>query len=276
MIVVDKVEIDVSKSLLLSQGKYLDGYSKIYYKSNENLKKIFKNFSVKEKEVLTVLSSSDQYFYAYYLGAKKVDSFDCNKLCEYYFYLRKWLIEFKSEFHFSKEEMLLNNDWLYNLLRTVKCYTKEEKDAYRYWLSYLKFLKIPISRNLFYFSSEDEEQLISDIKKLKRKLENTEFNFKYLNICHDIDIKKKYDVIILSNILETLTFHKNSIIKCRDNLESILKDDGIIVASHLMNRSGDYYEMDIFKEVFEVEEFPYCKTKDSLESVPVGCCYRKK
>ena len=25
--------------------------------------------------------------------------------------------------------------------------------------------------------------------------------------------------------------------------------------------------MDIFKEVFEVEEFPYCKTKDSLESV---------
>ncbi len=66
--------LDVLNTKQILNGKIIENYSKIYYRSNEDLEKLFQNFSVKDKDVYTVLASSDQYLYAKYLGTKSVDS----------------------------------------------------------------------------------------------------------------------------------------------------------------------------------------------------------
>ena len=50
----------------LGQNHIYNGYLRIYNRSNEELSKIFKKYDVKNKEVLTVLASSDQLFSCFY------------------------------------------------------------------------------------------------------------------------------------------------------------------------------------------------------------------
>ena len=52
---------DVYVASKLVDGKRIDNYDKLYYSTNENLDELFKYIDVKDKDVLTVLSSSDQY-----------------------------------------------------------------------------------------------------------------------------------------------------------------------------------------------------------------------
>ena len=51
---------------------------KMHKTTNENLTAILGQFDFEGKEVLSVLSSSDQMMSSYYLGAKEVDTFDNN------------------------------------------------------------------------------------------------------------------------------------------------------------------------------------------------------
>ena len=68
-------------------------FRRIYVSSNEQLDAVFRGFDFKDKDVLSVLGSSDHVFSEYYLGAKSVTAFDINELTKYYYYLRKWLLE---------------------------------------------------------------------------------------------------------------------------------------------------------------------------------------
>lgn len=74
----------------------------VFYNSNENLRKLFSGIDLKDKEILSVLASSDQLFYFYDNGTKLVDTFDKNKLTFYYFYLRKWFIQYKNKYYITK------------------------------------------------------------------------------------------------------------------------------------------------------------------------------
>lgn len=74
---------------ICSNGR-VSNYSKLYRSTNERLSKILSMYDFKDKNVLSVLASSDQLLSSYFLGAKNVDSFDSNVLTFYYFYLRKW------------------------------------------------------------------------------------------------------------------------------------------------------------------------------------------
>ena len=60
---------------------------KMYKGTNENLTKIFRRYDFKDKDVLSVLSSSDQMMSSYYLGASNVDTFDRNFTPYLFFYL---------------------------------------------------------------------------------------------------------------------------------------------------------------------------------------------
>ena len=77
-----------------NEAKYCGG--KLYRNTNENLTSLLTNYDFLNKKVLTVLSSSDQLFSCYYLGASNVDTFDINILTYYYFFLRKWSILYGS------------------------------------------------------------------------------------------------------------------------------------------------------------------------------------
>ena len=108
---------DYLVSRIISFGKEIPGYGKVYYRTNEDLETIYKDLDLHKKKVLSVLASSDQVFTANYLGAEQVDSFDKNRLTLYYYYLRKWSIKYRRELH---PKVLKGNKWLKNLLELVK------------------------------------------------------------------------------------------------------------------------------------------------------------
>ena len=81
---------DYLVSRVISFGKEIPGYGRVYYRTNEDLDTIYRDLDFHKKKVLSVLASSDQVFTARYLGAEQVDSFDKNRLTIYYYYLRKY------------------------------------------------------------------------------------------------------------------------------------------------------------------------------------------
>ena len=70
-------------------------FKRIYTTSNEQLDAVFRGFDLKDKDILSVLGSSDHVFSEYYLGAKSVTAFDVNELTKYYYYLRKWSLIYR-------------------------------------------------------------------------------------------------------------------------------------------------------------------------------------
>ena len=63
---------------------------------------------IRDKNVMTVLASSDQLFTFNSLGAKEVDAFDHNILTIYYYYLRKWSIKYNDQLY---PEFVMENDY---------------------------------------------------------------------------------------------------------------------------------------------------------------------
>ena len=50
-----------------------------------------------------------------------------------------------------------------------------------------------------------------------------------------VDINKKYDLVIVSNMLEYLEGNVESLVRVRNNLEKLLKDDGQVICSFIVN-----------------------------------------
>ncbi len=128
---------DVKWACVVSAGGASGVFSKVYHSSNESLDDLFSCFSLKNKDVLTVLLSSDQLFYALSGGARSVETFDTNHLTKYYYYLRRWTILYQNHFYPSLR-MFRNHRVLYSLLDKVDCMSDEEKKAFLFWKSYLE------------------------------------------------------------------------------------------------------------------------------------------
>lgn len=222
----------------------INGYSnnKIYRNTNELLTKILNSEDIKDKDVLTVLASSDQLFSAHYLQAKSVDSFDQNILAYYYFFLRKWCMLYTGKYYIpAKNEELLKAIELKNS-------TKEEIDAYIFWRNILVNLNVPLYySNLFYRMGINWAIPFDNDYNFMKSIDNITPNFYHYDMFKNIESNKKYDVIIMSNIIEyigrdekTLEDVKN----LKNNLLKLLNDDGIIIASNLL----DYNENNILLE----------------------------
>ena len=82
---------DYLSSRVIMDGKIIAGYDKVYYQINEDINDVLLGEDFTDKDVLSVLASADQYFMFKALDAKKVDSFDFNRLTMYYYFLRKYL-----------------------------------------------------------------------------------------------------------------------------------------------------------------------------------------
>ena len=64
----------------LCRKREVAGYQQVYFETNEDLDKIFKNVDFNDKDVLSVLSSSDQLFKLGQYNIKSIDTFDKNIL----------------------------------------------------------------------------------------------------------------------------------------------------------------------------------------------------
>ena len=268
---------DVEKALMISAGKDIETFSKIYNNSNENLNKLFNCFSVKDKEVLTVLASSDHFFYTAYYGAKSIDTFDINPLTKYYYYLRMWTLNYNDEFYPS-QKMLKEESYLNDLLQKVRPKTSEEEQAFEFWRLYLKYSTPKIHENLYCFNFHDHSNTIKNKNELKEKLLNIHPSFYHQDLFGEITCPNKYDIIITSNILE---YGRNDtmLLKSRENLKLLLKPKGIVINSHyVLNKNSDRFirEKNIFLSEFDYEEFPYYKKYIFDEASPLGYSYQKK
>ena len=267
-----EVQDDVRKTLDVVSGKGYDDYSNIYFSSNENMNALFNNFDVKDKDVFCVLASSDQLFYSYLRGAKSVDTYDINKLTYYYYYLRKWVIEYFGDYYPIEK---ISNEYISNLLKKVKVKSYDEEIAYYYWSLFTNTICGYLTKKLFYRSSFIENNRIHDINKLKRLINEHEFNFINMDITDDnIVINKKYDVVITSNISEYFNDNILKINRYKRNISNLVKDDGVVVSSHIFRIYSGCLESKVFGKDYNIKEFPYCK--DLLGDYAVGCSYKKK
>ena len=99
---------------------------KIYFETNEDLDKIFKDIDFSDKDVLSVLASSDQLFKLNSLDTKSIETFDKNKLTYYYYYFRVWTIKYMKKLY--PTALIIGDDyWIDTLLSLVNPETEEEK-----------------------------------------------------------------------------------------------------------------------------------------------------
>ena len=241
---------DYLASRVVAEGKELDNYSKVYFKTNEDLVTNFRKVNFDQKRVLSVLASSDQLFMARYKGAKRVDCFDQNVLTLYYYYLRIWTIQYTG---LDYPEPILENDyqWLNDLLCSVHPTSKEENDALLFWKKHVE--KETKLSNLFFDDFDEGKTLFRTTNSVKSTIPK-KLKFQKLNFFSDIDCSSTYDIVLLSNIIEWARDNDGIIVQVRDNLNRILDNNGLVLCTRLIH----HYPQEIAKErrIFE-ENFSY-------------------
>lgn len=258
--------------------------SKIYFSSNECLENLFHNFSVEGKDVLCVAGSGDQAFQCLSRGASSVDLFDLNKLSKYYFYLRLWGIKYFDSCYPNLNDLFESHNWIKKMVSNIDCSelsNEEEREAFYFWAFYVTKQDLPLfNRYLFNLSSNPYVNDISDLSGLKKTFDGKNISFIHEDICGDkVDLSKKYDLVIMSNILEYCNGDKLVLKRTRDNLNSILNDNGTVICSRIIHNDQDIssiVESDVFSDMFDKEEFSYEFDPILEKQAAVGYAYKKK
>ena len=250
---------DFLSSRIIAANKELlsDEYGKLYYKTNEDLVDAYLDTDFKEKEVFSVLASSDQVLTARFLEAKTVDAFDKNRLTIYYFYLRLWAIKYQKELYpkvYGKEGKM----WLSNLLSLVKPENEQEKQALIFFKKHL--MTETNLENLFF--DEIIQPMGCTIYQKAEELEDClspELNFQRMNLFTPQRKGKEYDIVCISNILDWARNNPNILRVLAKNLEQLTKKNGVVIGSSLIYRSRANLEEELllFYPYFEREEKDY-------------------
>ena len=246
---------DYLASRIISFNKTLDSgdYAKMYYRTNEDLVDDYLDTDFKDKKVLSVQASSDQLFTARYLEAKQVDTFDKNRLTLYYYYLRKWSIEYRHELYPNILEG--NNKWLQELLKEVKPKTEMEQRALLFFRKHIQErTKI---RELFF--QDEYQQKGATLFQSAKDLEDCitqELRFRHLNLFVPLKELEQYDIVLISNILDWAKEEENLLKVAANNLSKLVKTGGVILCSNLVHRKKSTLEREreIFSPFFEKEE----------------------
>lgn len=246
---------DYLVSRVIMDDKIIAGYDKVYYQINEDINDVLLGEDFTDKDVLSVLASADQYFMFKALDAKNVDAFDFNRLTMYYYFLRKWSIKYNNDVY---PDIIYDDSYVENLLEKVEVSSDLEKKA-------LDFFKRHVSNGsnfskLFYDVDAQPygNTLFQNVRQLK-KIVDSDFTFYNMDLFRNNRdlITKKYDYLYISNILDWAREDSSKITIAKDNLLSLLKDNGKVICSRLVNRSksGVLSERKIFDENFQLREF---------------------
>ena len=241
-----EVKHDINTVLKLINDRDVPyNYSKIYERTNEDLYSLYSKIDIKDKNVLSVLSSSDQIFMARYFGARSIDSFDKNKLTLYYYYLRIWFIKYLSKYY----PKLYNNDYeqLDYLLNSVEVNSLIEKNALHFW-KVLSNKKIDFV-SLFKLSYHSKDFSFVMGKDICGDIIFNNFDF-FDNINND----KTYDIIIFSNILDWAGENNNKLKIARNNIYKLLNNDGIVLCSKFIYNLNDFERHMIFSSLFDYQD----------------------
>lgn len=198
---MDNIMNDVNNTLRLLNIYVINNignYGKLYINTNEPIRDVLSICDFNNKKVLTVLASSDQLLAISELNPSTIDTFDINILTKYYFYLKKWYFLRNHKFI----SYGLNKEEIRDCLICADLSNLDEFTAYYYWIILFKKITIEEFYDLFYLAYEKFN--IGDIEEVEQFYLNYNLNFKLMNIFNNNEFNDKYDVIVLSNILESL------------------------------------------------------------------------
>lgn len=248
---------------------------KMYKATNENLTKIFGLYDFKDKDVLSVLSSSDQMFSSYYLGAKNVDTFDHNLTTFLFFYLKKWCMEYTGKSYLSP-----SNTTLYECIDLHKN-NEIENNVAMFWKRILLPLNVPLANSSLFFNNFNDFYGVpynDDVETINGIIRDKEPNYQALDIFTETDFSKQYDIVVLSNILEYPYAYEEDekavYERTMYNLLNALKDDGIVICSNLIFEKA--IEKDIFSEFFDIHEGAFEYDAHRYKDKPISYSYTKK
>ena len=242
-------------------------YDSLYFASNEKFDILFSMFDFKDKDIFSIIGSGDQSFYFYNQGAKQVDLYDINIVSVYYYYLRLWCIKYLGDLYPK-----LSIEYVKDLLSKVKPNNFDEKNAHNYWKLFLNNIRHDYEFNTLFFLGNHRmiDKYINDVFKFKKILDSKKLNYTIMDITHPINIEKKYDVIYVSNISEYIKgIHSFRVYSY--NLNRLLKDDGVVIGSNVMDYSPSNIEKRVLSQNFIFDDI---KTVDSKYNY--GYCYRKR
>ena len=270
------IEEQVNKGKPFINGVPFSKYQKVYFSTNENIKDYLNITDLSKKNsALSVMASGDQLFNLINKNILDIDTFDTNSLTEYlvlglkYAMIKKY--SYKEYLEVYKKLININtnlneitniiNDLLIHMDEKYRTYWKSiinhnyllQKNNNNYInLIHMLFISIEplefIKKGNNYLSNEEE------YNKLRTKIDKANINFKCANAINLNKVfKKKYDVILLSNILDYFNkyyslFDYNELKKYELALNTLLKDDGIIYLKYIFQyATKNYRRTNIFK-----------------------------
>ena len=248
---------------------------KMHQSTNENLTAILGQIDFEDKEVLSVLSSSDQMMSSYYLGASNVDTFDRNFTPYLFFYLKKWCMEYTGKSYLSA-----SNRELMECIDLHKDNSLETNVA-AFWRRVLVRTNGPLAESELFFNNFADFSGVpyeNDVETMTGIIRDKEPNFQFSDIFSETDFPKQYDVIVLSNILEYPYAYeedeKATYERTKNNLLRALKDDGIVICSSLIFERA--MEKKIFSDSFDFHEGVYSYDLHRYKDKPISYSYTKK
>ena len=238
------------------QNKYSE-YREIWPFSNEPLKDIYCGKDLNDKKILTIAGSGDHALSAVLCGAKEIDTFDINKLTEYFIGLKYAAIKGLS---FQDFCIIFDCSYRMNSGVMLKLYEKVEQflpiDIRNFWSYFYSSDKIKSLQYLFYHHQDLERDMIigripymedKKFDELKERISDAHINF----ISSDLQalperITLPYDHINLSNILNCFRMVNKDSIQAANNLKSFLSDGGEMYCAYFpyaRDMSGEYERM---------------------------------
>ena len=256
----------IEKGKIILKGKPFYSIQKTYFSTNENIKECIPFLDVENKSnALTVLGSGDHAFNLIKSGILNIDTFDCNKISQYYVFglKRAMILKYSYEEFLNVIDKLISsgttfdtlNDILYGLLPYI------DSEYRNYWKTILDF-NYKIQKNNIYklnliqmmfinvvSKKSYNNYLLNEIEynKLKSNIGKSNINYKNvdaINLHKEFD--DKYDIIMLSNILDYFSSYYgfcwdiNILSEYVNNVKELLNDNGIMLVNYIFN----YYYMD--------------------------------
>ncbi len=223
--------------------------SPLYIYATEMVSAYYNLLQIKDKRVLSIVSSGDQIIDAYYYGAKEVIGFDINKRSLFILeikFVAITILKRKEFLEFFGTNMSNGNFnfQLYKKIRSklsIKTRNFFNKIYKEFNYNGKKILKSQYfrQRSMFKYSAQDINTYLKtdkDYFKCRDIIKYKQINFHQLdvnNIASDKKIKGKFDIINLSNVLNYLTDNTKEenllmeIVQATENISKRLKRNGL-------------------------------------------------
>lgn len=109
--------------------------------------------------------------------------------------------------------------------------------------------------------------------KLIEHFPDCPLSFRTQDLFKPFAVDRTYDIAFVSNILEYAKGNDEKLAICRDNLNSLLRSDGFVIATSFMNSSFDDFAKE--REIFS-SSFDFIEGKGRMSSIwekPVDTYY---